>query len=355
MPREKINFSIEKLSIIDENGKADKKVMPEISDDMLKKMYQFMVQERIMDDRILKLQREGRCGTYASCLGQEAVQVGASLAMQDDDWMFPYFRDLGSIIVRKFPVSQYLRYWMGDQRGMQVPDGQNNFMVCIPVGTQTLHAVGAAFALKARKEKSAVVVFFGDGATSEGDFHEAMNFAGVWKLPIVFVCQNNQYAISVPLRMQTASQTLAQKAIAYGFDGIQVDGNDVVSVYSAVRSALEKARDGKGPTFVECLTYRIGDHTTSDDASRYRSQGEVDAWKRKDPIERMKKFLDSKGIWSADFENNVRDDAVEKADIDVKDAESAQPEKLDEIFSFTYAQMPDKLKRQLDEARDGLQ
>ncbi len=355
MPREKMNFYIEKLGILDENGKADKKIMPEIGDDLIRKMYEYMVLERVIDDRILKLQREGRCGTYASSLGQEAVQVGSALAMLDGDWLFPYFRDLGALLVRKFPASNYMLYWMGDERGMTIPKGQNNFMECIPVSTQTLHAAGCAFAMKFKKTGSAVLVFLGDGATSEGDFHEAMNFAGAWQLPVVFVCQNNQYAISVPIANQTASQTLAQKAIAYGIEGIQADGNDIFAVFSAAKAALEKARKGGGPTFIECYTYRIGDHTTSDDASRYRSQGEVDAWKKKDPIERLKKYMQGKGMWSEEYENKLNNDANEQATKAVKDAESMPAQDLAEIFNYTYEKMPQKLSNQMAQAKEGLQ
>ena len=175
-------------------------------------------------------------------------------------------------------------YWGGDERGMLIPKDQNNFPVCIPVATQTLHAVGAAMASNIKKEKTAFLTYLGDGATSEGDFHEAMNFAGVFNAPVVFICQNNQYAISVPREKQTRSKTLAQKAIAYGFQGIQVDGNDVFAVYKATKDALQKARSKKGPTFIECFTYRIGDHTTADDSSKYRTKKELEYWQKKDRV-----------------------------------------------------------------------
>lgn len=351
MPRESLNFSIDMLSILDENGKVDQKLMPDLKEHEIKSIYEFMLFSRIADDRILKLQREGRCGTYASSLGQEATQVGSAFALRGKDWMFPYFREIGSHVVRKFPMANYILYWMGDERGMKVPENINNFMVCIPVATQNLHAVGAAFAMKHRKEANAVLVYLGDGATSEGDFHEAMNFAGVFNLPVVFVCQNNQYAISVPIEKQTASKTLAQKALAYGFGGLKVDGNDVFAVYAATNQALEKARSGKGPTFLECFTYRVGDHTTSDDASRYRSQQEVDEWKRKDPIERLRKYMETKGLWTKDYEDILRKDFEEQVGHAINEAESRSPQALEDIFNYMYAKMPARLAEQLKEAR----
>src|SRR3989338_4671175 len=240
MPRESMKFEIEIFSVLDENGHADEKLMPKLSEHEIKAMYEAMLLGRMLDDRILKLQREGRCGTYASSLGQEASQVGSAFALQESDWMFPYFREIGAHIVRKMPLANYLMYWMGDERGMKIPENINDFMICVPVSTQVLHAVGAAFAMKHGKKNSAVLVYLGDGATSEGDFHEGMNFAGVFRLPVVFVCQNNQYAISIPVEKQTASKTLAQKAIAYGFPGIKVDGNDIMAVYAATKNEVEK-------------------------------------------------------------------------------------------------------------------
>lgn len=346
-----MNFNIEIMSILDANGKADENLMPGLSKHEIKSMYEAMVLARILDDRILKLQREGRCGTYASSLGQEATQVGSSFALRDEDWMFPYFREAGAHIVRKFPLANYMLYWMGDERGMKIPENINNFTICIPVSTQVLHAVGAAFAMKHKKKSSAVLVYLGDGATSKGDFHEGMNFAGVFNLPLVFVCQNNQYAISVPVERQTAARTLAQKAIAYSFPGIKVDGNDIFAVFAAAKAALEKARSGQGPTFIECFTYRIGDHTTSDDASRYRTAQELEEWKRKDPIERLKKYMESKGLWNADYESVIRHDCEERVEQAVKEAESTPQQTVEDMFSYTYAKMPLSLQEQLEEAK----
>jgi pyruvate dehydrogenase E1 component alpha subunit len=351
MPKETMSFSIDVLSILDENGYADRGLMPDIADHQIKSFYEAMVLARILDDRILKLQREGRCGTYASSLGQEATQVGSAFALKDEDWMFPYFRETGSHIVRKTPLANYILYWMGDERGMKISSSVNNFLECIPVSTQVLHAVGAAFAMKHKRRNNAVLVYMGDGATSKGDFHEGMNFAGVFRLPVVFVCQNNQYAISVPVSMQTASGTIAQKAIAYGFDGVRVDGNDVFAVFAATKAALEKARAGKGPTFIECLTYRMGDHTTSDDATRYRSKEEVDAWRTKDPIERLRRYMESKGLWTKDYEDFIRKDSEERVEQAIREAEGMPEQGIEDLFSFMYEKMPDKLAEQLKEAK----
>ena len=352
MPRESLGFSVETMRIMDENGRADRELMPDLREDEIRALYESMVLARVLDGRILKLQREGRCGTYASSLGQEATQVGSAFALRDEDWLFPYFREAGAHVVRKFPLHQYLLYWMGDERGMRIPQSVNNFLICIPVSTQVLHAVGAAFAMKHMNRKDAVLVYLGDGATSKGDFHEGMNFAGVFGLPVVFVCQNNQYAISLPLEKQTAAKTLAQKAIAYGFGGVRVDGNDVFAVYAATKAALENARAGRGPTLIECLTYRISDHTTSDDASKYRPAEELESWQRKDPIDRLRKYMESRGLWSADDERALVKECEDRVDSAIKQAESVPGQPIEDMFSYTYAEMPAALREQLEEAKE---
>ena len=241
------------------------------------------------------------------------------------------------------------QYWGGDQRGMEIPEKTNLFTVAIPVASQIPHAVGFAWGAKLKGDNIAVVVYFGDGATSEGDFHEALNFAGVFKVPVVFVCQNNQWAISVPRSRQSAAETLAQKAIAYGFSGVQVDGNDVFAVYRATKEALEKARNGS-PTLIECYTYRISDHTTADDAKRYRPQEEVEAWIKKDPIDRLRKYMASKNMWSEDYEKQVRSEAVARVEEAVKKAEAIQPAGKEDVFKYMFADMPQQLKDEMKEA-----
>ncbi len=341
------SFNVDYLQILDENGVCDEQLMPKLSEAEIKKMYELMILSRTFDEYAVRLQREGRILTYASGKGQEACQIGSALAANEKDWVFPAFRENAAFIARGYPMEMLYQYWSGDERGMKVPDGINIFTMAIPVASQIPHAVGFAWGAKLKGDDLAVIVYFSDGATSEGDFHEALNFAGVFKLPIVFVCQNNQWAISVPRSRQTASETLAQKAIAYGFDCVQVDGNDVFAVYRATREALEKAK--KGPTLVECITYRLSDHTTADDAKRYRTQEEVDEWMKKDPIDRLKKYMSAKDLWSEEYEKNVRDEAVAKVEEAVKKAEALQAPEKQDIFNYTFAEMPQQLKDEMEE------
>ncbi len=337
------DFEVRRLEILSPQGKLLQKT--KLSNEEIKNIYESMVLARIFDDIALKLQREGRMLTYASIHGQEA-QVGVAFAMQKDDWLFPSFREDGAQIARGMPLDLLYQYWMGDERGQKIPEHLNNFTVSIPVGSQIPHAVGTAYAMKLQRKKSASVVFFGDGATSEGDFHEGMNFAGALKVPCVFICQNNKWAISMHVSRQTASKTIAQKAIAYGFEGIQVDGNDVFAVYEITRYALEKARAGGGPTFIEMDTYRMSDHTTADDASRYRSASELEAWKKKDPIIRMQKFMLSKGLWSAAYEKQLLEKTNKKVSDAVAKAESVEQPSVNDMFDYTYEQIPESLKEQ---------
>ena len=331
------SFEVRRLSILDEMGNVDEALMPPLSDAESWKMYEAMVLARTFDERAVALQREGRLGTYPPIMGQEAAQVGSALAFSAEDWIFPSFREMGVHLTLGFPIAQLLQYWTGDERAQKVPPSLNIFPFCVAVGSQIPQAVGAALAARYRRDPVAVITYFGDGATSKGDFHEGFNMAGVFRLPMVFFCQNNQWAISVPIRSQTASATLAQKAIAYGFEGIQVDGNDVFAVYQAARRALEKARSGAGPTFIECLTYRMTDHTTADDAGRYRSAEEVALWRGRDPILRLERFLASKGRWSAESGSEVKARATAIIDAAVKEMEALAPPAAAELFDGTLA------------------
>lgn len=340
------NFSVDYLQVMDENGAVDKELMPKLSPAEIKALYEYMVLTRVFDDKAIKLQRQGRMGTYASTLGQEAAQIGSAAAIKKSDFIFPAFRETGVYLYNGMPPEMIYSYWIGDERGMQIPKNVNSMSISITVGAHPLHAVGVAMAYQYQKKKAATITYFGDGATSEGDFHEAMNFAGAFKTPTVFVCQNNQWAISVPVKEQTAAETIAQKAIAYGFEGIRVDGNDVFAVYSAVNKALERARAGKGPTLVECLTYRMGDHTTSDDAKKYRLQKEVDEWKKKDPIDRLKKFMMKNKMFSDKYEKDVLDKATKTVEEAVAKAENIKPIGPGEIFNYMYAELTPELKEQ---------
>lgn len=347
-------FEVEYLQILDEEGKVDEPLFSElnIKDQEIKRMYKLMVLSKKFDDAAMSLQREGRLGTYASARGQEASQIGSIFALRKEDFVFPAFRENAAYIARGMPMHMILQYWGGDERGEKVPEEVNMFTVSIPVGSQPPHAVGYAWAAKLRKENISTLVYFGDGATSEGDFHEAMNFAGVFKVPCIFFCQNNQYAISLPRSKQTASKTIAQKAIAYGFPGIQIDGNDIFAVYKATKDALDRTRKGEGPTLIEAYTYRLQDHTTADDASRYRPEEELEEWKKKDPITRLKKFMQRKGIWNEEDENKLSKE-VEKRVKDEVDKYISMPEaSYEDIFNYTFEEMPLNLKEQLEEFKE---
>src|SRR3989338_4321266 len=243
-------FEVEYLHVMDENGKVDKSLMPKLSEKQIKELYELMILMRTFDEKAFLLQRQGRIGTYIQFKGQEASQLGSAYALEDKDWMFPMYRSGGALIARKYPMHQLLQYYGGDERGLK-SGAINNFPICIPVGTQTPHAVGCAWASKLKGEKAVSLVYTGEGGTSKGDFHEGLNFAGIHKVPCVIVVENNQYAISVPTKSQTASETFAQKAIAYGINGIRVDGNDVFAVYKATKEAVDNARAGKGPALIE--------------------------------------------------------------------------------------------------------
>ena len=340
MPEQIIaNFSVRRLSILDETGKADESLLPQLTEAELRRMYEAMVLARTFDERAVALQREGRLGTYPPIVGQEAAQIGSALALTPAEWIFPSFREMGVHLTLGYPAVQLLQYWTGDERGQKAPERLNVFPFCVAVGSQIPHAVGAALAVRYRLDPIAVVTYFGDGATSKGDFHEGFNMAGVFRLPLVFICQNNQWAISVPLKGQTASASLAQKAIAYGFEGVQVDGNDIFAVYRATREALDKARGGGGPTFIECLTYRMADHTTADDAGRYRSAEEVALWRARDPILRLERYLGPRGLWSEQAGAEVKERARQIIDAAVREMENVPPPAPAELFETTVAEL----------------
>lgn len=338
----------EKLQILDENGQARQDLEPKLEGSDLRRIYSLMVTTRAADLKALKLQRQGRMGTFAPSLGHEACQVGSAFALEKKDWVFPYFRDLGMYLTLGLPLKNYYLYWMGNEEGMRIPPDLNIFAMAVPVGSQLPHAVGCALAAKIKKEKVAVLAYFGDGATSEGDFNEALNFAGVLRTPNVFVCFNNQYAISTPVSKQTAAKSIAQKALAFGFAGIIVDGNDVLAMYAATKEALDKARAGGEPTLIEAFTYRMGNHTTSDDASRYRTEEEVREWAKKDPLERYKLYLKNKGLWDESFESQVQKEAEDVVNDAIEKAENTPPPSLDDLFIYTFKDMPADLTEELD-------
>lgn len=350
MPEEILaTFSVRRLCILNEDGDVDESLMPELSDEQIRRMHELTVLARTFDERALSLQREGRIGTYPPILGQEAAQVGSAFALRPTDWVVPSFREMGVHLTLGYPIPLLFQYWGGDERGLKTPEEMNILPICVSVGTQIPHGVGIAMAARYRRDPVAVCTWFGDGATSKGDFHEGLNMAGVFQPPVVFICQNNQWAISVPLKQQTASQTLAQKAVAYGFDGIQVDGNDIFAVYRATLEALEKARSGGGPTFIECLTYRLADHTTADDAARYRPPEEVDRWRGKDPLLRLERFMARRGLWSEEIGRKVKEQAVTMVDEAVRTMESSPVPRATEMFDHTLATMSRRQARQREE------
>jgi pyruvate dehydrogenase E1 component alpha subunit len=338
-------FKGEKLEIMDKDGVVDESLRPDISDELIKELYVRMSVMRLADRTALNLQREGRMGTYAPVWGQEAAQVSAAF-LDDKDWLVPSYRETGALFVRGVPLHMIYRYWMGDERGMHFSEDMRVLPIEVVVGSQPLHAVGVSWAMKLKGENSVAAVYFGDGATSEGDFHEAMNFAGVFNTPTVFICQNNQYAISVPRKVQTASKTIAQKAYAYGFKGIQIYANDLMAVYAAMKEALDDARAGRGPRLIEMLTYRFGPHTTADDPTKYRAEEDIEKNKPFDPLIRLRLYLEAKGLWSEDEEYEIMDKAKQEVDKAVSEAESMPPAEPADIFKYTYAEQPPYQKRQ---------
>jgi len=319
-----------------------------LNDQETLQLYQKMVFIRLADQKALMLQRQGRMGTYAPVWGQEACQVGSAYLLQKGDWVFPAFRELAASLMMGIPLKTIYLYWMGNEEGSRAPEGINVMPVSIPVGTHPLHAVGVAWAAKIRGDKIVTIAYFGDGATSKGDFHEAMNLAGVFKTPSIFFCQNNQFAISVPRKIQTASETIAQKAIAYGMDGIQVDGNDLFAVHTATKEAVDKAHSGGGATLIEGVTYRFGPHTTADDPTKYRTDEEIERWKPLDPLVRLRLYLKGKGLWSEEVEKQMTEEAQKEIDQVVKEAEAVPVPEVEDIFKYVYAEMTPQLKEQME-------
>jgi pyruvate dehydrogenase E1 component subunit alpha len=344
MPRTTLEprFQVEYLSILDSDGNLDTSLEPDLGPDELKRLYRAMLLGRRLDERMVRLQRQGRIGTFAPIKGQEASQLGSVSTLRASDWMVPSFRETAAMIWRGWPIDKLLLFFAGYLEGGVPTREQHDLPVTIPVATQLPHAVGLAYAAQYRGDDVVVMVYFGDGATSEGDFHEALNFAGVWHLPIVFLCQNNQWAISVPLKKQTHSRTIAQKALAYGFNGIQVDGNDVLAVYAASREAVERARAGDGPTLIECVTYRLGVHTTADDPTKYRTNEEVAEWERKDPLTRFGEYLKKKNLLDEGLDEQV-DAEIAAA---VQRFEAAGPADPLAMFDHVYASLPPHLLEQ---------
>ena len=353
LPTPVARFEIRYSRFLDPKGNAVRP-LPDFARDRaeLVALYRAMVLARRFDAKAVALQRTGRLGTFASALGQEAVPVGVASAMLSEDVLLPSFREHGAQLWRGVSPAELLLFWGGDERGSDFAEAREDFPVCVPVGTHAPHAVGVALAFKLRQEKRVAVCVFGDGATSKGDVAEALNAAGVWQLPVVFVINNNRWAISVPVAHQTAAETLAQKAIAAGIEGEQVDGNDVVAVREAMSRALAKARSGGGPHLIEALTYRLGDHTTADDASRYRSGSEVSARWAEEPIARLRNYLVAAGMWGKADEERLLAEITLTIERAAEAYLATPPQGLETIFDFTYQTTPKDLAEQREAALD---
>lgn len=337
--KEVYSGSVEKIEVMNSEGEED---FPWLEEEDYEELYKQMMLARKFDEKAFSLQRRGDISTYAPHKGQEAAQIGTVFAMEESDWMVPSFRETAAFIARGFDLTSIFQRWMGDERGQK--DLENTLPVAIPVGTQNLHTAGVGMAMSKEDENQAVVGFTGDGSTSEGDFHEALNFAGVYGAHSVFIVQNNQYAISMPVEKQTNSETLAQKGLAYGIDCLQVDGNDILAVIKALRESLEKARNGE-PVLIEILTYRIEDHTTSDDSTRYRDKEEVEEWKEEDPLERFREFLKEHEMWSEnleDYEEEAEEIINEAAD-EAQEIDDPNPE---DMFDYVYEDAPEMFEKE---------
>jgi len=345
----------DQFRILDEDGEVEEGAdVPDLSDDELVEMYRHMKLARHFDQRAVSLQRQGRMGTYPPLSGQEGAQIGSAYALADDDWLIPSYREHGAALVHGLPLEKTLLYWMGNEHGNEIPEDVNLFTAAVPIASQIPHATGLAWASKLKDETDkGFLCYFGDGATSEGDFHEGLNFAGVFDTPNVFFCNNNQWAISVPRERQTASATIAQKATAYGFEGVQIDGMDPLAVYATTQAALEKAKNpSEGemrPTLVEAVQYRFGAHTTADDPSVYRSDEEVEKWRAKDPIPRLEKFLTKTGRLDDERIDAIQTSVEEEVADAIQTAEETERPDPAEMFEYVYEEMPPRLQRQLEE------
>ncbi len=357
MPRKKIRVAntLESLVILDDRGHVDESLDPQLDGDRLLSLHRLMLTTRLLDERLLAMQRQGRIGTYAPVRGQEAVQAGTVCCLRPEDWMVQSFRESGCCVHRGWPVSAIFQFWGGYEEGCAVPEGINDTPISVPVATQIPHITGIAWAMKLKRRPEVALGYVGDGGTSEGDFHEGLTFAGVFDVPAIFVVTNNQWAISCPRSMQTRAATLAQKAAGYGIDGIQVDGNDVLAVYVATRDAVEKARAGGGPTLIEAVTYRLIMHTTADDPRKYRSEAEVQKWEKKDPLPRFEKYLRDKGILDDAMQAEIVNDVKAIIKAGVEEYEANRDVDPRDCFKYLYEDTPAELLSQAAEFDAALQ
>ena len=351
MPRGKIELvnKVESLSILDVEGNADSALDPKLEPQELHKLLRGLLLARRYDERMLKLQRQGRIGTYGPALGQEAASLGPAYVLAKTDWLVPSFREPAAMIYRGWPIEKLVLWWGGNEEGAQTPKDIRDLPICVPVASQCLYGAGIAWGCKLKKEGTAVLCFVGDGGTSEGDFHEAMNVAGAFKLPMVTVIQNNQWAISLPRCKQSACATLAQKCIAYGFNGIQVDGNDILAmIVAAGGEAVARGPERRRADLIEAVTYRLGVHTTADDPKKYRTEEEVEQWKVRDPLSRFYKYLKKRQIMDDKARDLLEEEITGQINEAIEKAEQFEPNVI-EPFHHCFATMPNHLEAQFAE------
>lgn len=339
------------IQIMNEEGQiVNQEAMPDLSDDQLKELMRRMVYTRVLDQRSISLNRQGRLGFYAPTAGQEASQLGSHFALEKEDWILPGYRDVPQLIWHGLPLHKAFLFSRGHFVGNQMPEGVNALPPQIIIAAQIIQTTGVALGLKKRGKKAVAITYTGDGGSSQGDFYEGLNFAGAYNAPAIFVVQNNQFAISTPVEKQTAAKTIAQKALAVGIPGIQVDGMDVLAVYAAVKEARERAINGEGPTLIETITYRYGPHTMAgDDPTRYRTDELTNEWEKKDPIVRFRKFLEAKGLWSKDEEEKVIEQAKEDIKAAIKETDQTPKQKVTDLIDIMYENLPYNLKEQREE------
>jgi len=346
------SFEIDYLQYLDESGKLLNEDAPAFARDVraLVDAYKLMCFTRVFDGKAIALQRTGKLGTYASCLGMEATHVAIGSALAEDDVFAPFYRDYGAQFQRGVKPREVLLYWGGDERGNDFAEPTHDFAWSVPIATQCLHAAGSALAFKIRKEPRVALATVGDGGTSKGDFYAAINAGGAFNLPLVIVIVNNQYAISIPRAQQTAAKTLAQKGVAAGIDSIQVDGNDLIAMRVALDHAIKRARHGHGASLIEAVTYRLSDHTTADDARRYRSEDEVKAAWEKEPVKRLRAYLQGMNAWTDDEEKEWLVECGKRVDEEIDAYLAVKPQPVSAMFDYTYAELPLDLERQRADA-----
>lgn len=351
---EEIENKFEMFQVLNQDGEVvDKDNVPDLSDEELQELMKRMVYTRVLDQRSIALNRQGRLGFYAPTAGQEASQIASQFALEKDDFLLPGYRDVPQMIWHGLPLYQAFLFSKGHYHGNQMPKGVNTLSPQIIIGAQYVQATGVALGMKLRGKDAVAVTYTGDGGTSQGDFYEGINFAGAYNAPAIFFVQNNYFAISVPVEAQTAAKTLAQKAVAAGIEGYQVDGMDPLAVYAVTKHARERAKAGKGPTLIETLTYRYGPHTMAgDDPTRYRTKDLDSEWEKQDPIVRFRTYLEGKGLWSEEQENEVIEQAKEDIKEAIKKADAYPKQKVTELMENMYEKMPANLEEQLQEYKE---